>query len=81
MATMFMYRAPGMTMWRLPIFTWDMVVTSLLILMAFPPLTAALSMLLIDRHFGGHFFDPAATAARRSSTSICSGSSAIPRST
>jgi cytochrome c oxidase subunit 1 len=57
--TVFIYRAPGMTMWRIPIFTWEMVATSLLVLMAFPALTADLAMLLIDRHLGGHFFDPA----------------------
>src|SRR5919108_2562730 len=58
MATAFMLRAPGMTMWRLPLFTWNMIITSLMILVAFPPLAAALAMLFIDRHFGGHFFDP-----------------------
>jgi cytochrome c oxidase subunit 1 len=58
-ATVFIFRAPGMTMWRIPIFTWEMVATSLLILMAFPMLTAVLMMLLVDRRFGGHFFDPA----------------------
>jgi len=57
--TVFIYRAPGMTMWRIPIFTWEMVATSLLVLVAFPSLTADLAMLLIDRHLGGHFFDPA----------------------
>ena len=57
--TVLVYRAPGMTMWRMPIFTWEMVATSLLVLAGFPPLTALLSMLLIDRRFGGHFFDPA----------------------
>ncbi len=56
--TVFIYRAPGMTMWRISIFTWEMVATSLLILMAFPMLTAVLMMLLVDRHLGGHFFDP-----------------------
>ena len=59
MVTIFLMRAPGMTMWRLPIFTWEIVATGVLILMAFPSLTAVLSMLLIDRHLGGHFFDPA----------------------
>jgi cytochrome c oxidase subunit I len=58
MATVFMLRAPGMTMWRLPLFTWNMLITSLLILVAFPPLTGALALLFIDRHFGGHFYDP-----------------------
>jgi cytochrome c oxidase subunit I len=60
MATVFMLRAPGMTMWRLPLFTWNMLITSLLILVAFPPLTGALALLFVDRHFGGHFYDPTA---------------------
>jgi cytochrome c oxidase subunit 1 len=58
--TIYARRAPGMTMWRLPIFTWNILVTSLLILLAFPVLNAALALLFIDRHLGGHFFDPAA---------------------
>ncbi len=57
-ATTLLYRAPGMIMWRIPVFCWDMVVTSLIILMAFPPLAATLAMLLIDRRLGGHAFDP-----------------------
>jgi len=56
--TIVLYRAPGMTMWRMPIFTWEILVTCVLILMAFPSLTAALSLLLIDRLAGGHAFDP-----------------------
>ena len=48
-----------MTMWRLPIFTWNILVTSILILIAFPVLTAALFGLAADRHFGSHVFDPA----------------------
>ncbi|MEU5850752.1 aa3-type cytochrome oxidase subunit I [Saccharopolyspora shandongensis] len=52
-------RAPGMTMFRMPIFTWNIMVTSLLILMAFPILTAALLGLMADRHLGAHVFDPA----------------------
>ncbi len=59
LVTIFCFRAPGMTMWRIPIFTWEIVATAVLILMAFPSLTAVLAMLLIDRHLGGHFFDPA----------------------
>ncbi len=58
--TVFTMRAPGMTLFRLPVFTWNMVVVSLLILMAFPVLTAASAMLFADRHLGGHIFDPAA---------------------
>ncbi len=50
-------RAPGMTMFRMPIFTWNIMVTSLLILLAFPILTAALLGLLADRHLGAHVFD------------------------
>ena len=56
--TVFIYRAPGMTMWRIPIFTWEMLATSLLVIISFPMLTAVLMMLLVDRHLGGHFFDP-----------------------
>ena len=52
-------RCPGMTMWRLPIFTWNILVTSILVLIAFPVLTAALLGLAADRHFGSHVFDPA----------------------
>ena len=57
--TVFIYRAPGMTMWRIPIFTWEMVATSLLVFMAFPALAADLLLLFVDRHLGGHAFDPA----------------------
>lgn len=56
--TIITLRAPGMTMWRVPIFTWNALITSLLVLMAFPPLAAALFGLGLDRRFGGHIFDP-----------------------
>ncbi|SHE51841.1 aa3-type cytochrome oxidase subunit I [Streptoalloteichus hindustanus] len=52
-------RAPGMTMFRMPVFTWNILVTSLMVLLAFPVLTAALFALLADRHLGAHAFDPA----------------------
>jgi cytochrome c oxidase subunit 1 len=55
--TIFMLRAPGMTMFRMPIFTWNMLVTSVMVLLAFPVLTAALAMLFADRHFSAHIFD------------------------
>ena len=55
--TIITLRAPGMTMFRMPIFIWNMLVVSLLVLLAFPVLTAALAMLYADRHLGGHFFD------------------------
>ncbi|EIE97366.1 aa3-type cytochrome oxidase subunit I [Saccharomonospora glauca] len=52
-------RAPGMTMWRMPIFTWNILFTSILVLIAFPILTAALMGLAADRLIGAHVFDPA----------------------
>jgi cytochrome c oxidase subunit 1 len=58
LVTMFRMRAPGMTMFRMPIFTWTMLVTALLQLLATPVLAAALAMLFIDRNYGGAFFDP-----------------------
>jgi cytochrome c oxidase subunit 1 len=60
MATIYTRRVAGMTMLRMPMFTWAILVTSLLVLFAFPPLTAALAMLYVDRNLGGGFFDPAA---------------------
>jgi cytochrome c oxidase subunit 1 len=57
--TMITMRAPGMTMFRLPIFCWNMLIVSVLILLTFPVLTAAMVMLYADRHFGGHIFDAA----------------------
>src|SRR3984885_4093187 len=55
--TVFYLRAPGLTMFRVPIFTWNMVVTGILILIAFPVLTGALIMLWCDRHLGAHIFE------------------------
>ena len=52
-------RAPGMTMFRMPIFTWNVLITSVLVLMAFPALAAALLALAADRRLGAHVFDPA----------------------
>ena len=57
--TIICLRAPGMTMFRMPIFTWNILVTAFLILLAFPVLTAALFGLAADRHLGAHVFDPA----------------------
>nr|WP_246442952.1 cytochrome c oxidase subunit I [Rhodococcus triatomae] len=51
-------RAPGMTMFRMPIFTWNVLVASLLTLLVFPLLAAALIALWADRHLGSHIFDP-----------------------
>ncbi|WAL63602.1 cytochrome c oxidase subunit I [Amycolatopsis cynarae] len=52
-------RCPGMTMWRMPIFTWNILFTSVLILAVFPILTAALFALGADRIIGAHALDPA----------------------
>ncbi|MDQ1731215.1 MAG: cytochrome c oxidase subunit [Pseudonocardiales bacterium] len=54
--TIITMRAPGMTMFRMPIFTWNTLVTSLLVLLAFPILTAALLVLWVDRHLGGQVY-------------------------
>ena len=57
--TILTMRAPGMTMFRMPVFTWNTLVTSILVIMCFPPLAAALFALGADRRFGAHIFDPA----------------------
>ena len=54
--TIFTMRAPGMTMFRMPIFTWTIMITSLLVLIAFPVLAAALSVAFIDRQYGAVVF-------------------------
>ena len=57
--TILTLRAPGMTMFRMPIFTWNILVTSLLVIMVFPLLAAALFALVADRILGAHVFDAA----------------------
>src|SRR4051812_42746475 len=59
LTTIICLRAPGMTMFRMPIFCWNILATAILILIAFPILTAALFGQLADRHLGAHVFDPA----------------------
>jgi cytochrome c oxidase subunit 1 len=59
LVTIFKMRAPGMTMFRLPILVWTILVTSMLVVLGTPVLTSALIMLFIDRNYGGSFFDPA----------------------
>jgi len=61
--TIITMRAPGMTMFRMPIFTWNTLVTSILVLMAFPVLAAALFALGSDRVFGSHLYDVEAGGA------------------
>jgi cytochrome c oxidase subunit I len=55
--TILCMRAPGMTMFRMPIFTWNILVTSIMVLVAFPVLAAALLALEADRKFGAQIFD------------------------
>ncbi|MFD8867767.1 cytochrome c oxidase subunit I [Streptomyces sp. NPDC059590] len=57
LTTIITMRAPGMTMFRMPIFTWNTLFTSVMILMAFPVLAAALLVLEADRRFGALVFD------------------------
>lgn len=52
-------RAPGMTLFKVPLFAWSIFVTAWMILLALPVLAGAITMLLIDRNFGSTFFDPA----------------------
>jgi len=59
LVTIFKLRAPGMTLLRMPIFAWTILVTSVLVLFATPVLASGLIMLFIDRNYGGNFFDPA----------------------
>ncbi|MET9667955.1 cytochrome c oxidase subunit I [Streptomyces sp. NPDC006475] len=56
--TILCMRAPGMTMFRMPIFTWNILFTSVLVLLAFPVLAAALLVLEADRRFGAQVFNP-----------------------
>jgi len=58
LVTIFKMRAPGLTLFRLPIMVWTQIVTSVLTLLATPVLASALIMQFIDRNYGGNYFDP-----------------------
>jgi cytochrome aa3-600 menaquinol oxidase subunit 1 len=56
LVTILKMRAPGMTLMKMPLFTWSSLITSIIIIFAFPVLTVTLALLTIDRLFGAHFF-------------------------
>ncbi len=56
--TVTMMRTPGMTLFRMPILTWNLFITAFMVLLAFPVLSGALVMLEADRQFGTNFFEP-----------------------
>jgi cytochrome c oxidase subunit 1 len=58
-STILILRAPGMTLHKMPLFVWSILIASFMLILAMPVLAAALAMLLSDRNFGSGFFDPA----------------------
>ncbi|QTD41914.1 cytochrome aa3 quinol oxidase subunit I [Sporosarcina sp. Te-1] len=56
LVTILKMRAPGMTLMKMPMFTWSILITSVIIIFAFPVLTVALALMMLDRQFGTQFF-------------------------
>jgi cytochrome c oxidase subunit 1 len=76
-ATILQLRAPGLTMMRLPFFVWAQLVTSFLLLLAFPPLQGAALMQLMDRLVGTSFFLPSGLVVSQQAIDVAGGGSPI----